>query len=496
MSIGKKLFPGLLLCALVAPRVTGKVMVRWTQRAMPPAKSLGVSELALPWSAGAEALMDAARDRGYRVYLEVTPQQVAAVAEMGTKEGFAGLILEPGPAEQRDAEELLRKLRIAYPKFTFRLLLSEGKQPQRRGQLVYERDGILQVSSPTAQPWVDSNLAVVRFAQAFHPGSTPLYTFAWSASDPLQKQLGPGAAEYALAVAEAGAFHADLILDLPENLQNSLAHDDPDAWTTWKQVQRFLGFYVRGNRDSLQLVTSVSVWTDSEKGSYEAVNLMARHNISFRVLRKEDLNTRSLKDVDILVAFSTPEKEQIEIISDFVAEGGTAVLVNVHGSFPWQSTNSVRRTEQAVVYGVGKGRVIEFSGPIIDPETFAQDIRRLMAKERIPISLWNSLTTLVIPYRDPRTDHTILELINYEEEPLQFQVQVKGSFASIRYETPEHGCCETLTPRHVNGFTEFVVPNLVIGGRLYLQHAAGQKDGHASNNQKRTGDHAEKSLSQ
>jgi hypothetical protein len=477
MSIGKKLFLALLLCALVAPHVTGKVLVRWTQRAMPPAKGLGVSELAFPWNADAKALMDAARERGYRVYLEVTPQQVAAAVEIGTKEGFAGLILEPAPEEQPYAEELLRKLRTSYPKFTFRLLLFQGKQPQMRGQLVYERDGILQVSSATAQPWIDSNLAVVRFAQAFHSESTPLYTFAWDASDPLQKQLGPSAAEYALAVAEAGAFHADLILDLPENLQKSLARNDPEAWTTWKQVHRFLEFYVRGNRGSLQPVTNVSVWTDNEEISYEVVNLMARHNIPLRVLRKADLNTRSLKDVDILVAFSTPEREQIEIISDFAAAGGTAVLVDVHDPFPWQSSKGVRGSEQAVVYGVGKGRVIEFSGAIGDPETFAQDIRRLMAKERVPISIWNSLTTLVIPYRAPRNDHMILELINYEEEPSQVQVQVKGSFVSIRYETPEHGCCETLTPRHVNGFTEFVVPDLVIGGRLHLQPAAGKQQG-------------------
>jgi hypothetical protein len=45
---------------------------------------------------------------------------------------------------------------------------------------------------------------------------------------------------------------------------------------------------------------------------------------------------------------------------------------------------------------------------------------------------------------------------------------VKGSFASIRYESPEQACCEALTPRLVDGFTEFVVP-LVIGGRVHLE---------------------------
>jgi len=62
----------------------------------------------------------------------------------------------------------------------------------------------------------------------------------------------------------------------------------------------------------------------------------------------------------------------------------------------------------------------------------------------------------------------VLEFVNYAEEPLRVQVQVKGSFASIRYETPEHRCCESLVPIKHNGFTEFVIPELRIAGRVHL----------------------------
>jgi hypothetical protein len=71
---------------------------------------------------------------------------------------------------------------------------------------------------------------------------------------------------------------------------------------------------------------------------------------------------------------------------------------------------------------------------------------------------------------------TTLELVNYAEEPLRVQVQIKGSFHSIRYETPEHGCCESLTAVQRNGFTEFVIPDLRIGGRVHLKEArAGER---------------------
>jgi hypothetical protein len=85
------------------------------------------------------------------------------------------------------------------------------------------------------------------------------------------------------------------------------------------------------------------------------------------------------------------------------------------------------------------------------------------------MSLWNGLTTIAVPYSDHGGMVKVIELVNYAEEPLRVQVQVKGSFASIRYETPEHKCCESLVPVKHNGFTEFVIPELRIAGRVHLE---------------------------
>jgi hypothetical protein len=269
MSIGKILIPALLLCGLVARGAAGKVLVRWTQRAIPTAKSLGVMEITIPWSTDAKDLVEAARAKGYQVYLEVTPPQAEAAAETAAKAGIAGVILVPSLAEQQGAEDVVQKLRHSYPKLSFRILLSNGKEPRMKGQLVSQRNGVLQETSATAQPWVESNLALVRLAQESHLDQQPLYSFAWDDSDPLQKQLGPVAVDYELAVAEAGAFHADLLLDLSENLQKSLANDEPEAWATWNQVRRFVDFYERGNREVPESVASVAVWTDNANDSSE-----------------------------------------------------------------------------------------------------------------------------------------------------------------------------------------------------------------------------------
>jgi hypothetical protein len=87
------------------------------------------------------------------------------------------------------------------------------------------------------------------------------------------------------------------------------------------------------------------------------------------------------------------------------------------------------------------------------------------------LSLWNGLTTIAVPYGQHDGTVSDIELVNYADQPLRVQVRVKGSF-SVRYESPEHPCCESLKPTLRDGFTEFVIPELGIAGRVHLQQAS------------------------
>src|SRR5438552_1782703 len=107
--------------------------------------------------------------------------------------------------------------------------------------------------------------------------------------------------------------------------------------------------------------------------------LLARHNIPFRVLRPADLTTDILKNLVMLVVFAAPHQEQTQMLVDFASRGGVMVLVDLHGSYPWHSAQPIQKSEPAVTYAVGRGRIVELSEPVADPEIFAQDIRRLMA---------------------------------------------------------------------------------------------------------------------
>jgi hypothetical protein len=452
------------LCLLLATPAWGKVLLRWTQDSPPPAKSLGITELVISWSPNASAFVETARKQGYRVYVQATPEQIPEIAKT-SKTG--GVIVELSTAQQPQADAILQNLRSTYPNLIFLLLDPNGKQPQMKGTMVVKKEGILEITSPTAQPWLDSNVPLVRFEQGFRPSQVPLYTFEWELPDPLQKKQGPSTADYSLAIAEAGALHADLILNLPDEFQKGLATNDQAAWNLWKQLQPDLAFAAQADQKSVP-EANVGIVTDTYDTAYEPMNLMSRHNIPFRVLPAGTLTPQTLIGLKMLVVFTMTNPQAIGEIANFASGGGTAVLIGQKGFYPWHTAAANRTAQNAVTYRVGKGQIIELAEPVTDPETFAQDVRRLMKQSDVLISLWNALTTIGVPYRNPASGTSVVELVNYSGDPLRVQAKVKGSFRFIRFESPDHACCQPLTPVQHDGFTEFVIPSLKTSGRVHM----------------------------
>jgi len=449
----------------------GQVWIRWTEPAL-PANTLQVYGLVIPWDAD-PTLVEGARKRGYRVYAAMKLGQASAAADSSRALPVSGVILEAGDSDREKAQETARDFRTAYPNLAVLSPDPSAKQPAMMGSTVITRGGMLQVSSPTEQPWIDSNLAMVGFDRAFRPTQTPLIDFQWQLPDALQQQLGPSTEDYCLAVAEAGALHSDLILSLPPNLQKALASGNDEAWAVWKRIARYVEFYLSEGEQPVAPQASVGVVTDNYDASYETTNLMARHNVPFRVLAPGQLTLQNLQGLDLIVVFAQPDEAAIRQMSEFVEGGGVAILVSLRNPFPGQSSGGQRVSGNSVTCTMGKGKVIELAQGVADPGGFSSDVRRLLGRENLPISLWNASTTIAIPYKVPGTSTATLELVNYSADPMPVQARIKGIYPVVRYETPERGCCEVVTATHQNGFTQFEVPWLKIGGRVHLGATAG-----------------------
>lgn len=449
---------------------TAKVLLRVEPSPLPPADKTGIQDVVLRWPLRDLSAAAKFRYHGYRVFFQCESKDLAAGVLAAERAGVTGIIVaNTVRSSQSAAVEQLRPYFTAHERLTFRVLIPGGKQPQMKGRLVVERDGVLQVSSASSQPWLDTNLALVRLAQSMDPDSLPIiYDFHWDTSGTLPDAWRPDAEAYAVAIAEADANRSDVIIDLPSSLQRALVADDSRAWTLWKAIMPYVDFSSHAPAERTLPVVNLGVIVDDAQASYEAINLMARHNLAFESVHSSGLTRARLASWNSVVVFCSLNKEAVAKLRDFAASGGIVIFVNTHDVFPWHSSPPLRQESRATVYSLGAGQVVELAEPVVDPENFARDVRRLTGRERSALALWNSLTTLVTGYREQSRPDLTLYLVNYAGQPDNVQVQVKGRYTRVRLESPEEPYCVSLPFVERGGFTEFIIPALRITARVHL----------------------------
>jgi hypothetical protein len=458
-----------LASVIAGAPATAKVFFRVTPFPLPPAQKTGIEDLVLLWPLPDSSSISRLRSEGYRVWLQCESKDLGDAVTAADQALSAGVIVFNSQNSRQSLEEQISTLAIAHKNLAFRNLVSGGKQPQMKGRLVVERDGVLQVSSPSTQPWLDTNLAMVRLAQSAYPDSFPIaYDFPWSTEQGPAGAWHPDAEDYALAIAESDAIRSDVIIDLPIALQKALNADEPQAWSLWTKAMAYLDFASRAPAERSQPVANLGVIVDDARDSYEAVNLMARHNLAFAAIRPGDLTRSQFNGWNAVVVFCALNHEAVAILQNFAQKGGIVVFVNSRGNFPWHSAPPLRREPHSTTYTIGSGQIVELGEPVIDPENFARDLRRLIGRERSVLGLWNSLTTLVTAYRVPARREITLYLVNYADQPDNVQVQVQGRFRQVRFESPDEPCCVSLSSVERNGFTEFTIPSLRIAARVHL----------------------------
>lgn len=429
---------------------------------MPPPDGLGITTLVIP--AKNKAAAQRALEQGYAVVFEVEAPALAAFAPPAGR--VTGVIVK-GTATRAQISAL--RLRLKPRGITVRTLEERGKWPHIRSNWVTNENGVLQVSSRTQQPWIENNAALIKIAQVTQADVTPLLTYPWTPITLSEIQEGPALENYLVAIAESGSFGADLVLPLHERFQNDLLLGLPQARAWWTTMRRAMTFYASDLTNRYQAAATVGVVTADPMRWFEVMNLLARHTLPFDLL-PQDLSKRDLSKLDLLTVMDAPDARQAGILTKFAENGGIVVLPGVQGKFPWQSATPSAKTDVQTTYAVGKGRIVEHRDPPANPDAFAQQVRQLLGRDGRVVQTWNGITVIAARYEAPAVDttHTVLlTAVNYAHQELPLQVRVPGKFSAVHYESP--GTEMTLLPyQQRDGFTEFVIPALHVGARVFL----------------------------
>jgi hypothetical protein len=459
----------LLLVSASAATARGEVLVRWSLDHVPSRDSLGEVALLIP--AANRAAVEEALALKHTVYVELETPSVPAALRV---DRLAGVVVPPSAS----AEEL-QALRTRLPGARVRTTDERGKWPHVRLNWVTLRNDVLSVASRTEQPWLENNGALVRIAAAARSGTPPLLRYHWQPITISDMHEGPATDNYLVAIAEAGTFGGHLVLPLHEGFQRHLLMGRPEARARWEEIRRYLAFYSWDLPRRYEPIANIAVVTAEPMRDFAMLNLLIRHNLPFELLTPGQLAAREaarLDEHDLVILMDRPEGPQLELVQAFASRGGTVVLTAAAApagaDVSLRGASEIQREDGGQVsYTVGQGRVVEMREPIADPNVFALQVRELLGPERRPLDIWNGITVLAVPYADPQEQTVMLTLLNYAHEPLPVQLRVRGTFSLVHYETP--GEAPVLLPfRQRDGFTEFVLPPLRVGGRVFLSHDA------------------------
>jgi hypothetical protein len=464
-----------LLCGFVlTASVRAEVLVRWDRDQVPSPDSLGVSTLVIP--AKNKAAAQRALEQGYSVVFEVDAPGLAAFVPPAGR--VSGVIVK-GTATRAQLSQL--RLRLKPRGITVRALEERGKWPHIRSNWVTNENGVLQVSSRTQQPWIENNAALIKIsqteqtAQLAKPGkpgqpaqteAVPLLTYPWTPITLSDIQEGPALENYLVAIAEAGSFGADLVLPLHERFQDDLLLGLPRTRAWWSEMRRTIAFYASNLPNHYQAAATIGVVTADPMRWFEVMNLLSRHTLPFDLIPLDTFAAgRDLSKLDLLIVLDPPDARQVGILTAFAEKGGTVVLPGIQGKFPWQSTTPKAKTETQSTYTLGKGRIVEHRDAPANPDTFALQMRQLLGRDDRVLQMWNGITVIAARYETPGA--VLLTALNYSHQDLPLQVRVPGKFSAVHYESPETDM--TLLPyQQRDGFTEFVIPALRIGARVFL----------------------------
>jgi hypothetical protein len=412
------------LLLLSATRSAAEVLVRWTERDVPARESFGLPTLLVP-AASREVVRDALT-RGYRVYVELPSSAAASFAPPAT--GLAGVVVT-GPATPALLEGLSQRLGAG----NGRVLNVEGrgKWPLIRANWVTRNNAVLQVAGRSAQPWIESNAALIRIANAENQDRRPLLMYDWVRAMEAGGNEGPALENYLVAIAEAGSYGADLVLRLDERFQRALMLGDPGARRDWSDIRRYVEFY-SGEPRRYEPIASLGVVTGSPMVWFEVFNLLARHNVPFEVIAPSRLTSRPGSPLPLLLVLDELDAGQAEAVAELERKGSTV------------------RTVKAVS----------------DPNGFALEMRQALGRANREVDIWNGITVLVAPHREAGGD-VLLTLVNFAQRALPVQLRVRGTFSRVRYESPEEPA-ELLAHQSRDGHTEVTVPSVRIGGRVFF----------------------------
>ena len=314
-------------------------------------------------------------------------------------------------------------------------------------------------ATPSSQPWIDSNIWLVR---SFQAGADR--RMVWLDYVP---EAGTSAERYTRAVADAAIAGGRWMVAPDDTLRVGLFRKQAAALETWRRVAGYLKFYEDHAQwreftpAGLLGVVLDNASRDPDMAD-EYRNLVARRQVPYRLIERSRLAPESLRGLAAVLAvdLASPTGAERKLLRGFAEAGGLVVVGHGWGG-------EVPSGQPYAEIATGKGRVAVYADDQPDAEAVSKDLLDLMDDPGVRVFNMPSVLTYASQASDGK--QLLVQLLNYADYPGQaMTVQAEGGFRTARLYTPEYGAAE-LTVKQVSGKSEVSIPRLVAAGALLLE---------------------------
>ncbi|MGJ5817020.1 hypothetical protein [Paludibaculum fermentans] len=333
----------------------------------------------------------------------------------------------------------------------------------------------------TEAVWLNANASVVAHLRSLYPNRPAVlgYRPDKDAGVPETRSLPPRAMEIVLADAyAAGGF---VVLSFPDSFRQGLLAGDGRMTSGWKDLVKVAAFHA-AHRDVAQKpghARMLVIAGDLEQ-SGEILNLAYRRNLCPRVVAAAQVPALAAAQVDVVVAANVPLAAGVVAnLKRFASAGGTVMAAPAEGEKTqwWAGGRKVESDEERDKYALGRGLVYGYHEQVLDPGTFALDLKDAYAEKSVPtdgpknldVRLWAADTIQVVLHRTGPSQLAAV-LTCYGNPPNHdFLISFRGRYRSASIIDPARPEKQPLTLMPRTGRTEI---NLKQAGRsaiIYLE---------------------------
>lgn len=336
-------------------------------------------------------------------------------------------------------------------------------------------------SGATEAVWLNANASLVAYLRAMYPNRPAVlgYRPDKDAGVPETRSLPPRAMEVVLADAYAAGGY--VVLSVPESFRKGLLAGEARMTSGWKELAKLAAFQA-AHREVVQkpgYARTLVIAGDLEQ-SGEVLNLAYRRNLCPQVVAASQVPALSPAQVDVVVAANVPlPAPVIANLKRFAAAGGTVLAAPAEGDKTrwWTGGRKIESEEERDKYALGRGLVYGYHDPVLDPGTFALDLKDAYAEKSAPtdgpknldVRLWAADTIQVVLHRTgPKQLAAVLT--SYGNPPNHdFLISFRGRYRSASMIDPARPEKQPLTLMPRTGRMEI---NLKQAGRsaiIYLE---------------------------